>query len=447
MSNSPETLQSLAAKVTELSASFTKFLEQNKIPQPTFEADSPTTYEGITPEAFVLRQKLLDSLQDMWYLAQGPSESIFNYVHNSMPDVAVLNILNHFNFWDAVPLDGSANHATIAKHTSLPQEVVERVLEHATTLRLFAEVTPGRPASGVRHTSRSAALAKNTGLRALVAILLDDAGPPMTLMNRALEQHCKGQTELSQDMTKTAFAVLHNNDGPLGRYKTSWDYIENDGEGEKKGWRSRNFVTFMNYLKDIFRLEQVVLDAYDWKAAGDISVVDLGGSGGHDDFALAKAYPNLKITVQDLPEVEPVFTANRPAELASRVTFHAQSFFEPQALSADVYMFKLILHDWPDKESVQILQALRPSLKRGARVLFIDYVGKQGEQEGEPLPRSIQQMGTSTDIRMMALFATKERPVKAWEEIFDKADERFEIVRVEANPMTFFVIIEAVWRG
>ncbi|CRK19238.1 hypothetical protein BN1723_021054, partial [Verticillium longisporum] len=28
----------------------------------------------------------------MWYLAQGPSESIFNYVHNSMPDVAVLNI-------------------------------------------------------------------------------------------------------------------------------------------------------------------------------------------------------------------------------------------------------------------------------------------------------------------------------------------------------------------
>ncbi|KAM0326972.1 hypothetical protein ACHAQA_006093 [Verticillium albo-atrum] len=447
MANSPETLQSLAAKITDLSASFTKFLEENKIPQPTFEADSPTSYEGITPEIFLLRQKLLDSLNDMWYLASGPSESIFNYVHNSMPDVAVLNILNHFDFWGAVPVDGTASHATIAAHTKLPQEVVERVLEHATTLRLFAEVIPGKPSSGVRHSSRSAALAKNSGLRALVATILDDAGPPMTFMNRALEEHCQGKKELSQDMTQTAFAVLHNNDGPFGKYANSWDYIENDGKGDRKGFRSRNFVEFMRYLKEIFRLEQVVLDAYDWKAAGDIKVVDLGGSGGHDDFALAKAYPNLTITVQDLPEVESVFTANRPAELADRVTFHAQSFFEPQALSADIYMFKLILHDWPDKESVQILQSLRPSLKRGARVLFIDYVGKQGEQEGEPLPRSIQQMGTSTDIRMMALFAAKERPVKAWEEIFHKADERFEIVRVEANPMTFFVIIEAVWQG
>lgn len=136
-------------------------------------------------------------------------------------------------------------------------------------------------------------------------------------------------------------------------------------------------------------------------------------------------------------------------------------------VQADLYLIKLILHDWPDKESVAILRSLRPSLKPGAKILFVDYVGKQdsiGEDEGSgdgtpsqgdsgekseevSLPRSITQMGTSTDLRMMALFSTKERSPSSWKRVFREADERFDIVRFEANPLSFFVIIEVVWRG
>lgn len=173
----------------------------------------------------------------------------------------------------------------------------------------------------------------------------------------------------------------------------------------------------------------------------------LGGSGGHDDFVLAKKFPDLNIVVQDLPKVESSFSANIPAELKDRVKFQAHDFFQPQPLPADIYMIKLILHDWPDQESIKILQGLRPSLKPGARVIFIDYVGKQEGLTGEQLPRSIQAMGTATDLRMMALFNAEERPVEAWKRIFEAADERFDIVRVEANPLTFMVVMEAVWRG
>ena len=197
---------------------------------------------------------------------------------------------------------------------------------------------------------------------------------------------------------------------------------------------------------------------------------------------LARKYPKLRITVEDLPKVQSAFEANVPADLESRVTFLAHDFFQPQPIEADLYMIKLILHDWPDRECIRILQGLRPSLKSGAKILFIDYVGKQDTvgkgAEGNPmetevdntpngapngissgsgigntnvqdtsLPRSIEQMGTSTDLRMMALFSTKERPPAAWTDIFRAADDRFDIVRFEANPLSFFVVMEVIWRG
>ncbi|KAK0387710.1 hypothetical protein NLU13_3955 [Sarocladium strictum] len=443
------TLNELAAQVASLTRDFSSYLEKNKIPEPTLAADSPTSYTGLDGDSFILRQKLLDAINDLSYLVSGPSESIFNYVHNSMPDVAALNIMNHFNFWTAVPVDGTATQEEIAKHARLPVSIVSRLIEHGTTLRLFEYTTPNKATtSTVKHTSRSAALAQNPGLRALISTIIDDAAAPMCFMTQALDKYALGKTTFEENMEETSFRLMHSGELFKNDYKNPWEYIEGDGEGEKKGWRQRNFTAFMKYLKDIFSYEEVVANAYDWKAAGDIKVVDIGGSGGHDAFVLAEKFPNLTINVQDLPEVAPVFKANVPSALSSRVTFTAHSFFEPQPVSADIYMLKLILHDWPDKESVQILKGLTTSMKPGARVLFIDYVGKQGGEEGTAdLPRSIAQMGTSTDLRMMALFATRERPASAWKELFKRADERYELVRVEANPMTFFVIIEAVWRG
>ncbi|KAL1635403.1 hypothetical protein SLS56_001828 [Neofusicoccum ribis] len=447
MADPQPTLNGIAAKITELSATLTRYLSENNVPAPTFAADSPTSYSNLSPDIFMVRQALLDSLNDMWYLTQGPSESIFNYVHCCMPDAACLNALNYFDFWSAVPVDGSASYSEIAQRVSLPEDVARRIVQHGATLRIFAETEPGRTSTRVVHTSRSAALARSSGLRALTSTILDDAGAPMMVMNEALQRYSRGKPALTQDMNETSFALFHSG-GIYGKHGNSWDLLEKDGEGEKKGWRARNFVEFMRYVKEIFHLEGVVLDAHDWKTVGKAKVVDVGGSAGHDAVVLARNFPDLTVTVQDLPKVKSEFDASVPAEFKDRVTFMEHDFFQPQPVQADVYMFKMILHDWPDQEAAKILRALVPSLKPGARVLLFEYIGSHGETEGPPMPRSIQQMGTATDLRLMALFNAKERPVDAWKSIFHLADERFEVSNVKANPQqNFFAVIEAVWRG
>lgn len=453
------TLNSLADQIRDLAAKMTKQLEAEKVTPVTLEADSPIKYEKLPGDVFMTRQLLEDALKDMWILSQGPSESVFNYVHMAIPDAACLNILNQFDFWGAVPVDGEATFQDVAIHTKLPLEVVSRVIDHAVTMRFF--VKPSRVATSVRHTSRSAALAKDSGLSALVQTVLDETGPPMLLLPEALRRFSQGKPEITRNMKETAFRLCHSG-GAWGSYENSWDFIENDGEGDRKGWRQRNFVRFMAYIKDLFLIEHIVLNAVDWEAAGEATVVDviipsphprsgtnnqqIAGSAGHDDAVLASKFPNLKIVVQDLPEVAPVFEKEFPSDLKSHVSFRTHNMFDPQPVEADIYMLKWVLHDWPDAESVKILQALRPALKPGARIIFIDYVGKQ-EPSDEELPRSIQGFGTATDLRMMALFNAKERPVEAWKDIFKQADERFDVVRVEADPLSFMCVLEAVWRG
>lgn len=81
LAHTPESLNSLAAKITELAARMTKQLEADKVPAVTLEADSPIKYERLPEGFFMARQEMEDALKDMYVLSQGPSESVFNWVH------------------------------------------------------------------------------------------------------------------------------------------------------------------------------------------------------------------------------------------------------------------------------------------------------------------------------------------------------------------------------
>lgn len=121
--------------------------------------------------------------------------------------------------------------------------------------------------------------------------------------------------------------------------------------------------------------------------------------------------------------------------------------FNPQPVEADVYLLKLILHDWPDEEAIKVLRALIPALKPGSRVIFIEYVGAEENSDAGGLPRILRGMGSATDLRVMALFNSRERPVSAWKEIFQAADERFDVTSVKSDAVAFYAVVEAVWRG
>lgn len=92
-------------------------------------------------------------------------------------------------------------------------------------------------------------------------------------------------------------------------------------------------------------------------------VVDLGGSTGVAMIALTIKFPRLTAVVQDLRN--PIAGhLMPPPEARGRIRFMAHDFFNEQPVKdADVYFFRLVFHDWSDKDCFRILRATHPGVE------------------------------------------------------------------------------------
>ena len=107
---------------------------------------------------------------------------------------------------------------------------------------------------------------------------------------------------------------------------------------------------------------------------GDGLVVDVGGAEGFMSIVIAEKYPSFNFIVQELLEVAKNTQKNLPNSLTGRVKFEEHDFFTEQTITADVYLFRQIFHDYPNDYCVKILRQLIPTLKPGTRILLVDNV-------------------------------------------------------------------------
>ncbi|KAG2074785.1 S-adenosyl-L-methionine-dependent methyltransferase [Suillus decipiens] len=124
-----------------------------------------------------------------------------------------------------------------------------------------------------------------------------------------------------------------------------------------------------------------------------LTLVDVGGGIGAFSMPLAKVHKDVKITIQDLPEVlvqaRGIWAKECPEALAeNRVEFEDLNFFEGVPVKGkEIYYAsaklcrrqpaKHIIHDWPDRESLVILSNVRKALGSNSRLLIHDYVLRQ----------------------------------------------------------------------
>jgi 16S rRNA G1207 methylase RsmC len=143
----------------------------------------------------------------------------------------------------------------------------------------------------------------------------------------------------AEESNQTAWNLAHN---------TEDSFFAHLGKHDVKAECFADAMSFFQASPDT--RTSLIIDNYDWNKHQ--TVIDLGGSHGVVELELVKQFPRLKVKVQDLSEV----IATAPAA-ENRVEFQAYNFFTEQPVKrADVYLFRIIFHNWSDKYCVKICQ-------------------------------------------------------------------------------------------
>lgn len=234
----------------------------------------------------------------------------------------------------------------------------------------------------------------------------------------------------SEEPNETAFNYVSGSSLPV--YK-AWD--SDPVRGPRFGRAMDGFQSSSAYHTDH------MINGWDWQLLPPGStVVDVGGSRGTVSYALAKAFPNPKFVVQDLPEV--VSKAQQQggldveSEVASRVSFLPHDFFTAQPVkNAEAYFLRMILHNYSDKYAVKILQHLMPAMKKGpggSKLLIADQIMKPMMGSSSWEGSSGGSNGVSArdesamrflDLQMLIMLNAKERELVDWEALFRRASE------------------------
>ncbi|KAF8860485.1 S-adenosyl-L-methionine-dependent methyltransferase [Acephala macrosclerotiorum] len=386
-------LKAYAEHITCAVETVDSYCRENNLLDATVDSDQNISIH-LPPSApqnvLVARQTIIDSALKLQQLAVGPNEYL-PYMAVQYQYLACIRWLCHFSIPSHLPVQGSVPYTEIANAAKVPELQLRRISRMAITSGFLSEPSPGMLA----HSSTSAPFANQQGLVDWALLLAELSAPTAQKMVEVTERY--GGTSKKNE---TAFNIQHNTDLPY------FDYF-----GQLPMLRAR----FASYMKTVGSFPGTnikhLIHGFDWASLGEATVVDVGGSSGHASIALANAYPQLKFIVQDLPET----ISNAPPlseALSCRITFMNHSFFEPQVIKdADVYLLRMILHDWPDVEAVRILQNHVQVLRtRKARLVIMDTV--------LPTPGSVPSSEESLlryrDLTMMQMFNSKERDLSDW---------------------------------
>ena len=215
------------------------------------------------------------------------------------------------------------------------------------------------------------------------------------------------------------------------------------GELAKYPDRQARYAAAMTWFSTGHGLEAThLIHGFPWDTLRHGTVVDVGGSRGSISITLAQSLHSLRFVVQDRPEVVQRARADLPPELQDRVTFMEHDFFLEQPVkSADIYLLRWILHDWPDTYAVKILKALVPALKPGARLCIFEHVLPEPGAISPYEARGLRSM----DLSMLEFHNAKERDKDDWAHLLHSADERMHIIGIRQPPGSRLSVIEVGW--
>ena len=151
--------------------------------------------------------------------------------------------------------------------------------------------------------------------------------------------------------------------------------------------------------------------------------------------------------MQDLPGT---IESSRPdmesllSSIANRLSYQHHDFFTPEPLKdVDVFLLRMVIHDWPTAEAQKIISNLVESMKPGGKLIIMDTV--------LPRPGSVPVVTEAylraRDLSMMQVHNSRERELDEWVALLKGGDNRLRLQNVVQPFGSSMSILEVVRDG
>ncbi len=196
-----------------------------------------------------------------------------------------------------------------------------------------------------------------------------------------------------------------------GNFKQSslsayWAYKKNLDPESIAPEVSRDYSLVMDASQE--EIARLIVKKIDFSSYSHL--VDLGGGYGRFAIEIAKGYPNIKVTIVDLPSVcDETVRLIAQEGLGNRVSVIGADFFKgPLPKGADIVTFVRTLHDWGNEEVIKLLVQARSILNSDGTILI-----------SEPMNEDNQQIDKSSALSslMLSLMGGKRRKVSEYTDL------------------------------
>ncbi|GAA6013297.1 hypothetical protein JCM10207_000847 [Rhodosporidiobolus poonsookiae] len=229
------------------------------------------------------------------------------------------------------------------------------------------------------------------------------------------------ETAASYSPAKSSLSRAFHVDGPF------WEYFAQPGN-------ERYTSRFASAMKgtSIMHGEDGILNGFPSKSLdAGATIVDVGSGFGAVSRKVAEAFPNLKLTLQDRPEVmqgpaQELWQSEMPDALESgRVMLMPHDFYQPQPVKgANMYLMRYIIHDLCDEDALKVLSNLAAAAAPSSRLLLIEQT-YDALAAGHRAPTSFPYL---MDMQMLIALNAQERTEKQYKDLGDGAG--WELVKV-----------------
>jgi len=193
--------------------------------------------------------------------------------------------------------------------------------------------------------------------------------------------------------------------------KQSMEHIYGKPAFEWLGGNPKVAAVFNHAMTDLSRLDSPgVAEAYSFEGIG--TLMDVAGGHGLLLATILGRNPKVKGVLYEIPQVIEGAKTGPLAPFMDRCELVSGNMFESVPPSADAYIMKHIIHDWPDELCLKILKGCRAGVNKGGKLLVVDDVIPPGN-DFHP--------GKFLDLEMLIFPGGHERTEQQFRDLFAAA--------------------------